>query len=207
MHVKHAHARDLRAACWPCLHPHAGLLTRGHVCQPACMHLAGTKPDISRPLPCCWLCSHGLGWQDTGVCMRLVPPLLVYAHTTCGAPSRCSPTNLSARRPAKYRPGRREHFTWQRRPVTNALLALYRMPACNIFLLNALLCVHGAHACILSCGVLLMLACSCRFSLTTLAGLHVAMLFEWCVQAFPSGHVGPPAIARNKRRLGKGQQK
>jgi hypothetical protein len=30
----------------------------------------------------------------------------------------------------------------------------------------------------LSCGVLLMLACSCQFSLTTLAGLHVAMLFE-----------------------------
>jgi hypothetical protein len=48
--------------------------------------------------------------------------------------------------------------------------------------------VHGAHACMLSCGVLLMLAFSCRFSLTTLAGLHVAMLFEWCVQDLPSGH-------------------
>ena len=80
-------------------------------------------------------------------------------------------------------------------------------PACDVVLLNALLCVHGAHACILSCGVLLMLACSCRFSLTTVAGLHVAMLFEWCVQAFPSGHVGPPATAGNKRRLGKGLQK
>ena len=91
--------------------------------------------------------------------------------------------------------------------MPNALLALYRMPACDVVLLNALLCVHGAHACILSCGVLLMLACSCRFSLTTLAGLHVAMLFEWCVQAFPSGHVGPPATAGNKRRLGKGLQK
>jgi hypothetical protein len=74
-------------------------------------------------------------------------------------------------------------------------------PACAVVLLNALLCVHAAHACILSGGVLLMLACSCRFSLTTLAGLHVAMLFEWCVQAFPSGHVGPPATAGNKRRL------
>jgi hypothetical protein len=80
-------------------------------------------------------------------------------------------------------------------------------PACDVVLLNALLCVHGAHACLLSRGVLLMLACSCRFSLTTLAGLHVAMLFEWCVQAFPSGHVGPPATAGNKRRLGKGLQK
>ena len=38
-------------------------------------------------------------------------------------------------------------------------------------------------------------------------GLHVAMLFEWCVQAFPSGHVGPPATAGNKRRVGKGLQK
>ena len=38
-------------------------------------------------------------------------------------------------------------------------------------------------------------------------GLHVAMRFEWCVQAFPSGHVGPPATAGNKRRLGKGLQK
>ena len=35
-------------------------------------------------------------------------------------------------------------------------------------------------------------------------GLHVAMRFEWCVQAFPSGHVGPLATAGNKRRLGKG---
>ena len=32
-------------------------------------------------------------------------------------------------------------------------------PACNVFLLNALLCVRGAHACMLSCGVLL-LACA-----------------------------------------------
>ena len=63
------------------------------------------------------------------------------------------------------------------------------------------------HTCILSCGVLLMLACSCRFSLTTLAGLHVALLFELCVQAFPSGHVGPPATAGNKRRFGKGLHK
>ena len=33
-------------------------------------------------------------------------------------------------------------------------------PACDgdVVLLNALLCVHGAHACILFCGVLLMLA-------------------------------------------------
>ena len=43
--------------------------------------------------------------------------------------------------------------------------------------------------------------------LTTLAGLHVAMLFEWCVQAFPSGHVGPPATAGKKRRFGKGLHK
>ena len=38
-------------------------------------------------------------------------------------------------------------------------------------------------------------------------GLHVAMRFEWCVQAFPSGHVGPPATAGNKRRVGKGLHK
>ena len=80
-------------------------------------------------------------------------------------------------------------------------------PACDVVLLNALLCVHAAHACIMSRGVLLMLACSCRFSLTTVAGLHVAMLFEWCVQAFPSGHVGPPATAGNKRGVGKGLQR
>ena len=30
------------------------------------------------------------------------------------------------------------------------------------------------------------------------------MLFEWCVQAFPCGHVGPLATAGNKRWLGKG---
>ena len=52
-----------------------------------------------------------------------------------------------------------------------------------------------------------MLACSYRFSLTTLVGLLAAALFEWCVQALPSGHVGPAATARNKRRLGKGLQK
>ena len=69
----------------------------------------------------------------------------------------------------------------------------------DVVLLNALQCVHAAHACILFCGVLLLLPCSCRFSLTTLAGLHVPMLFEWCVQAFPSGHVGPLATAGNKR--------
>ena len=33
------------------------------------------------------------------------------------------------------------------------------------------------------------------------------MLFEWCVQAFPSGHVGPPATAGKKRRFGKGLHK
>ena len=43
-------------------------------------------------------------------------------------------------------------------------------------------------ACILSCGVLLMLALSCRFPLTKLVGLHIAMLFEWCMQDLPSGH-------------------
>jgi len=32
-----SHARDLRAACWSCLHPPAVLLTRGHVCRSACM--------------------------------------------------------------------------------------------------------------------------------------------------------------------------
>ena len=57
-----------------------------------------------------------------------------------------------------------------------------------LFCLNALLYVPVAHACILSCGVLLMLALSCRFSLNTLVGLHVAMLFEWCVQDLLSGH-------------------
>ena len=40
----------------------------------------------------------------------------------------------------------------------------------DVVLLNALLCVHAAHACILSRSLLLMLACLCRFSLTTLAG-------------------------------------
>ena len=73
-------------------------------------------------------------------------------------------------------------------------------PACDVALMNALLCVHGARACI----VLLLLVCSCKSSLTTLAGLHVAMLFEWCGQTLPSGHVGPPATAGNKRWLGKG---
>ena len=102
-------------------------------------------------------------------------------------------------------PGRRGHFARQSRPVLHCLLCT-ACPACAVVLLNALLCVHGAHECILSCGVLLMLACSFRFSLTTLAGLHVALLFELCVQAFPSGHVGPPATAGNKRRLGKGLQ-
>ena len=34
-----------------------------------------------------------------------------------------------------------------------------------------------------------------------------AMLFEWYVQAFPSGHVGPPATARNKSWHGKGLRK
>jgi hypothetical protein len=29
-------------------------------------------------------------------------------------------------------------------------------PAYDLVLLNALLCVHGAHACILSCGVVLL---------------------------------------------------
>ena len=43
-------------------------------------------------------------------------------------------------------------------------------PACDVVLLNALLCVHATPACILFCGVLLLLACSCQFSLTTLAG-------------------------------------
>ena len=76
-------------------------------------------------------------------------------------------------------------------------------PACDVVLLHAFPYVHGAHV----CTVLLLLACSCRSSLTTLAGLHVAMLFEWCVQAFPSGHVGPPATAGNRRRLGKGLRK
>ena len=71
-------------------------------------------------------------------------------------------------------------------------------PACDVALMNALLCVHGARACI----VLLLLVCSCKSSLTTLAGLHVAMLFEWCGQTLPSGHVGPPATAGNKRWLG-----
>ena len=66
------------------------------------------------------------------------------------------------------------------------------------------MCAWRAHVCRLFCGGLLMLACSCRFRLTTLAGLHVAMLFEWCVQTSPSGHVGPPATAGNKRWLGKG---
>ena len=33
------------------------------------------------------------------------------------------------------------------------------------------------------------------------------MLFEGCVQALPSGHVGPPATAGKKRRFGKGLQK
>ena len=33
------------------------------------------------------------------------------------------------------------------------------------------------------------------------------MLFEWCVQALPSGHVGPPATAGKKRRFGKGLHK
>jgi hypothetical protein len=37
MHVTRTHARNLRAVCWPCLHPHASLLTHGHACHPS-MH-------------------------------------------------------------------------------------------------------------------------------------------------------------------------
>ena len=36
LHVMHAHARNLRAAS-PCLHPHAGVLTRAHACHSTCM--------------------------------------------------------------------------------------------------------------------------------------------------------------------------
>ena len=105
-------------------------------------------------------------------------------------------------------PARREHFTWRSRPVPNAMLALYCMPGLRCCFDECIaMCAWRAHVCILSCGVLLMLARLCRFSLTTVAGLHVAMPFEWCVQAFPSGHVGPPATAGNKRRFGKGLHK
>jgi hypothetical protein len=38
LHAVHAHIRDLRAACSPCLHPRAGHLTRGHACHPS-MHV------------------------------------------------------------------------------------------------------------------------------------------------------------------------
>jgi hypothetical protein len=38
-------------------------------------------------------------------------------------------------------------------------------------------------------------------------GLHVAMPFEWCVQSFPSSHVGPLATAGNKRWLREGTAK
>ena len=72
-----------------------------------------------------------------------------------------------------------------------------------LFCPNALLCVHVAcmHT------VLRCFADACfvmPISTDHAGGLHVAMLFEWCVQNLPSGHVGPPATAGNKRRLGKG---
>ena len=71
--------------------------------------------------------------------------------------------------------------------------------ACTVVLPECIATLHVAHECILSCGVLLMLALSCRFPLTMLAGLHhVAMLFEWCY---------PPASAGNKRWPGLGQHK
>lgn len=33
MHVTHTHARNLRAACWPCMYPHGSVLKRGHACH------------------------------------------------------------------------------------------------------------------------------------------------------------------------------
>ena len=100
-------------------------------------------------------------------------------------------------------PGRHEHSAWQSRPVPNAMLALYRMP--------------GLRCCFAECIAM----CACRACMHTVSqpsadacllvpifadhvgGLHVAMRFEWCVQAFPSGHVGPPATAGKKRREGR----
>jgi hypothetical protein len=77
MHGKHAHARDLRAAYWSCVHPHAGLVTCRHVCQSACMP-CGRPTQLSRPLPCCLLCLHGLGRQG-----RVPSP----ETATCAPPS------------------------------------------------------------------------------------------------------------------------
>ena len=37
IYVTHPHALNMRAACWPCLRPHPGVLTRLHAYQSACM--------------------------------------------------------------------------------------------------------------------------------------------------------------------------
>ena len=74
-------------------------------------------------------------------------------------------------------------------------------PACDVLLLHALLCVHAAHACILYRGVLLMLACLCRFSLTTVRGCTLPC----CSSGACRTH--PPAAGGNKRRLGQGLHK
>ena len=94
------------------------------------------------------------------------------------------------------------HMAHSTRAQCNACSVLHVRLAMLVCCMHCYVCM--ARACM---HTVLRLACSCRFSLTTLAGLHVAMLFEWCVQTSPSGHVGPPATAGNKRRLGKGLHK
>ena len=89
------HARDLRAACWSCLHPHAGLVTLSHVCQSACMP-SGRPIRLSRPLPCCLLCSHGLGRQDRRVPSQASPHGQVEVVLFSGGPGRPLPWSLES---------------------------------------------------------------------------------------------------------------
>ena len=60
--------------------------------------------------------------------------------------------------------GRHEHSAWINRLVPPALLALYCMPGLRCCFAECIaMCAWRAHVCTLFCGVLLMLACSCRF--------------------------------------------
>ena len=101
-------------------------------------------------------------------------------------------------------PGRHEHSAWQSRPLPSAMLALYRMPGLRCCVAECIAmcawraCMHTVLRCSADACLLVPIFAD------HVGGLHVAMRFEWCVQAFPSGHVGPPATAGNKRRVGKG---
>jgi len=79
------------------------------------------------------------------------------------------------------------------------MLALYRMPGLRCCFAECIAmcawraCLHTVLRCSAAACLLVPIFAD------HVGGLHVAMLFEWCVQAFPSGHVGPLATAGNKR--------